>query len=993
MLRPTKCLLIVLLLLLTVQLKATPAGSYNIFYLNLSTGMPSNFVDDIYQDSDGFVWISTHNGGLLRYDGYSYASFGLNGNPMISLRSNFCHNVVEDHYHRLWAAFEEGVQAIDMTGGVEADLKATDDKVKKALDKAMNAACMSVYCDSKGCIWIIRFNEVVRIAFNADGTVSSVLTIEHNTKVPELGVADLDNDGSIYIGVNVRLTKISVKGNRLVATDLSKAYPQLTGTIIGSMVRWQGRTWFATNHGLYNSDRGNSGWHAGTPADALSHDVCTSLAVSADGKNLLIGTLCGVDVMDAGFHIVDRWTDKVAGGILSSPFVSIIRVLNGQTWIGTETGGVTQLVPRQLRVVNFVHDDANANTIAPGPVNSMYVAPNGDLWAGIVEGGLCLLRKGSNDFVHFTAANSSLPHNTVSVLTVDKSGNLWIGTWGGGVAEMPLQSAGDIRPLVAGDGYAIDLLFVGAMAYDPYNDGIWIGANAGLFFYDLRSHKVREPFPDCRNINGAIGSLVTRDGHLLMGCVPGMVSVDIKKGPDKRGIFSYKRYVKKLDHPSVGALDKLTCFCQARDGSLWIGSNGYGLYHVKGSLDDTLNIHNYISDDGLANNSIKGIVEDGHGMLWIATEHGLSRLNPAVGTFSNFTESDGLLSNQFYFNGAVKGTGDVIALGSDRGLTVLNGINASNVHRGHLRLTSLKIGSVFALPGSGYIDKEVGQASKITLHESDRDVRLEFSALNFTGNEQGAYAYRLKGYDDKWTPVPPGEHSASFSMLPAGSYTFEVRYSSPLGTESDETVAVDVVVRPYFWKSWWFITIVLVALAFAARWFYKRKLLRMREKEAEQLYRPLEAALKESDEPGELQERIKEILKRQENYRQSQRKNLEADRKEAAEAKSGEEAFADRLLKVMEKTYMNSELDVQTIAKALGMSRSELSKRIHEEWGLTTTQFVRDYRLDMARQILKDNVADRNITEIAYRVGFNDPKYFTRCFSQRFGVKPSQFKA
>ena len=65
MLRPTKCLLIVLLLLLTIQLKATTAGSYNIFYLNLSTGMPSNFVDDIYQDSDGFVWISTHNGGLL----------------------------------------------------------------------------------------------------------------------------------------------------------------------------------------------------------------------------------------------------------------------------------------------------------------------------------------------------------------------------------------------------------------------------------------------------------------------------------------------------------------------------------------------------------------------------------------------------------------------------------------------------------------------------------------------------------------------------------------------------------------------------------------------------------------------------------------------------------------------------------------------------------------------------------------------------------------
>jgi AraC-like DNA-binding protein len=75
------------------------------------------------------------------------------------------------------------------------------------------------------------------------------------------------------------------------------------------------------------------------------------------------------------------------------------------------------------------------------------------------------------------------------------------------------------------------------------------------------------------------------------------------------------------------------------------------------------------------------------------------------------------------------------------------------------------------------------------------------------------------------------------------------------------------------------------------------------------------------------------------------------------------------------------------------MSKSLLAKRIKEETGQSTTQFIRNYRLSVARDLILENYADRNITEIAYKVGFNDPKYFTRCFTSLYGTSPSTYKS
>ena len=162
----------------------------------------------------------------------------------------------------------------------------------------------------------------------------------------------------------------------------------------------------------------------------------------------------------------------------------------------------------------------------------------------------------------------------------------------------------------------------------------------------------------------------------------------------------------------------------------------------------------------------------------------------------------------------------------------------------------------------------------------------------------------------------------------------------------------------------------------------------VKRREAEQLYNPIRKVLEESEDPRQLQTRIQNILDNQERYKKSVTKSVEADREEVMKSTK---PFMERVMEIMENHYMDSEFGVQEFCDALGMSRSVASKHLNAEAGLPVGQFIRNYRLNMAKEMLSSKSGNRNITEIAYAVGFNDPKYFTRCFTKMFGTNPSSW--
>lgn len=957
---------------------------FNVSYLNMAAGMPNNFADDIFQDSYGFVWISTHGGGLVRYDGFNYMNFNL-GSSGISLRSNSCRNVYEDHFKRLWIAFEEGPQVLDLKTMQPVIPPCENEKVEAQLNKALKNLCTRMYCDAKGNVWMVSFNLLTRISFNEKGEVNRVLSISYPYKAPDLGLCDVYRNGTVVMCNNGVVSEFSVQNNRLAAKNISSMFLPLDYRYAGAVISYHGKIWLGTNRGLYNSAKQE--FHALGTVHSLQHEVVTSLAITEDDK-LLVGTLCGVDIIDDKTGTIEHWNCSSVNP-LSSNFVNSLLAKDGQIWVGTETGGITKLAPRQLQLEFFKHDAANPASLSPNAVNAMYAAPDGTLWVGTVEGGLNALAPDSRNFTHYTMANSGLPHNSVSTLAADNRGNLWIGTWGTGIAVMNLQQPGRIIPLVVDAKHQPFLNFAGVLVYDPINDGMWLGTNDGLFFYDLKRQQLIEPFRGCLNVRGCIGSLITRDGKLLMGCVQGMVEINLKSRIPGKGDFAVKYHQYKLDDPKSGVIDKILSFCLAKDGKIWLGSNGYGLYCYNYNKEGKTYVKSFTTNNGLANNTVKGIVEDNQGMLWIATDNGLSIFNPKTETFSNYSRKDGLLSSQFYFNGAIRDAKDKIYLGTDEGLMAVTGVNHAVHNAARLRFTELLVDNQPVFAGSDYLDDDISIAKRLCIHESDKSFTIFFSALNYGNDSQGVYLYRMKGYENDWVQLQPGQHSVRYSTLPAGSYQFEVKYIPSFDSDKEQVISVDIKVTPYFWKSWWFVSLMVIAFIAFLLYIYTSRLEKMREREVEELYRPIEAALKDSDEPGKLQSRIQMILENQKRYQDSQKKSIEADRKQVAEK---ERPFMDIVMEVMEKNYDNSEFGVQELADEMRMNRSVLSKMLNAEAGQPTAQFIRNYRLDIAKKMITENVANRNITEIAYRVGFNDPKYFTRCFTKQYGESPSSYK-
>ena len=977
-----------LIVALFITLSSFAQGSlpsrFNVSYLNMAAGMPNNFADDIFQDSYGFVWISTHGGGLVRYDGFNYMNFNL-GSSGISLRSNSCRNVYEDHFKRLWIAFEEGPQVLDLKTMQPVIPPCENEKVEAQLNKALKNLCTRMYCDAKGNVWMVSFNLLTRISFNEKGEVNRVLSISYPYNAPDLGLCDVYRNGTVVMCNNGVVSEFSVQNNRLVAKNISSMFLPLDYRYAGAVISYHGKIWLGTNRGLYNSAKQE--FHALGTVHSLQHEVVTSLAITEDDK-LLVGTLCGVDIIDDKTGTIEHWNCSSVNP-LSSNFVNSLLSKDGQIWVGTETGGITKLAPRQLQLEFFKHDAANPASLSPNAVNAMYAAPDGTLWVGTVEGGLNALAPGSRNFTHYTMANSGLPHNSVSTLAADNRGNLWIGTWGTGIAVMNLQQPGRIIPLVVDAKHQPFLNFAGVLVYDPINDGMWLGTNDGLFFYDLKRQQLIEPFKGCLNVRGCIGSLITRDGKLLMGCVQGMVEINLKSRIPGKGDFAVKYHQYKLDDPKSGVIDKILSFCLAKDGKIWLGSNGYGLYCYNYNKEGKTYVKSFTTNNGLANNTVKGIVEDNQGMLWIATDNGLSIFNPKTETFSSYSRKDGLLSSQFYFNGAIRDAKGKIYLGTDEGLMAVTGVNHAVHNSARLRFTELLVDNQPVFAGSDYLDDDISIAKRLCIHESDKSFTIFFSALNYGNDTQGVYLYRMKGYENDWVQLKPGQHSVRYSTLPAGSYQFEVKYIPSFDSDKEQVISVDIKVTPYFWKSWWFVSLMVIAFIAFLLYIYTSRLEKMREREVEELYRPIEAALKDSDEPGKLQSRIQMILENQKRYQDSQKKSIEADRKQVAEK---ERPFMDIVMEVMEKNYDNSEFGVQELANEMRMNRSVLSKMLNAEAGQPTAQFIRNYRLDIAKKMITENVANRNITEIAYRVGFNDPKYFTRCFTKQYGVSPSSYK-
>ncbi len=105
---------------------------------------------------------------------------------------------------------------------------------------------------------------------------------------------------------------------------------------------------------------------------------------------------------------------------------------------------------------------------------------------------------------------------------------------------------------------------------------------------------------------------------------------------------------------------------------------------------------------------------------------------------------------------------------------------------------------------------------------------------------------------------------------------------------------------------------------------------------------------------------------------------------------SMDQVLINKLNDVLEVNLENELFGVKELAEEIGLSRAQLHRKLHALTGKSTSQFIREFRLEKAMKMLQDNVA--TASEIAYRVGFNSPTYFNTCFREYYGYTPGEVK-
>jgi AraC-like DNA-binding protein len=113
------------------------------------------------------------------------------------------------------------------------------------------------------------------------------------------------------------------------------------------------------------------------------------------------------------------------------------------------------------------------------------------------------------------------------------------------------------------------------------------------------------------------------------------------------------------------------------------------------------------------------------------------------------------------------------------------------------------------------------------------------------------------------------------------------------------------------------------------------------------------------------------------------------ERLEQVKVKGNNDVLMDRIMKSVNANLNNPDYDVEMLTKDVGISRAQLHRKMKEITGISTSEFIRNLRLEQAARLIKERKI--NVTQVAYAVGFNNQTHFSTVFKKHYGMTPTEY--
>jgi serine phosphatase RsbU (regulator of sigma subunit) len=291
-------------------------------------------------------------------------------------------------------------------------------------------------------------------------------------------------------------------------------------------------------------------------------------------------------------------------------------------------------------------------------------------------------------------------------------------------------------------------------------------------------------------------------GNFWVGTWGGLTILDKEKK-------TYKRFLPNENDSTTISDDKIFALFVDSKGRFWIGTAG-GL-NLCNRADNTFRA--FRVKDGLPSDAIYGILEDNQGNLWLSTANGLSKFNPDKKIFKNYFSDDGLQSNQFKEHAYVRLKSGEMAFGGVNGVNIFNPQNIrDNTFVPPVVITDFRIfNQSVPISKRSILRQDISITKEITLSYSQSVISFDFAALNYEVPEKNQYAYMMEGFEQKWNYVQD-QKNATYTNLDPGEYIFKVKASNNDGVWNQKGTYLKIIIKPPFWKTWWFNTLCIIGL-------------------------------------------------------------------------------------------------------------------------------------------------------------------------------------
>ena len=747
---------------------------------NSDNQLSSNLATQVFQDSNGFIWIATRNG-LNIYDGYNFTVIRKTKEDNRGLSCNYINCITQDAQGHILLGTNNSLLLYN--GKSYANIPLLDSK-----NQPVSTYVTQVYRLKNNDIAVVTSGygimlkkEDAEVCYAMKGEVENLKFIHKILEDKQERLWIILESGKLYRADKKRKLTKQISGTEtLEAQDIQQDN--------------KGNIYLATkNDGVYLLKAGSTVF---TKIAGIGNLPIESIYVSRDQRLFIGCDGMGIFVYNpiTGFLQNNPLFSREVN-LAKSKVTSIIEDFTGNIWVSMLQKGVFMQSQAQYDFNYMGYRLGNRNVIGENSITSLCANQGNQVWVGTDKDGLYLfdLKTGS--------INSHLLSNTtVLALCKDQKGRTWVGTYTDGIGF--IDAGGSFHPFSLGIGNQAGIFDI---QEDPQGNVWFATMGEGLFRlspdgsikqwksqYGAGNNLKKNSIPN----DYLVKLSISKDGkRVFVATSVGLACYDQQKNSWtstfggvnclNKGCFSHCVYADSKNRVWFGTEDGAICYDPKK-----------GFAHPK--------IYN--TELGLSDNSAASIIEDYKGRIWIGTSCGLNQVDTEKGTINKYYSDNGLQSNEF--SDAAVCTlwgGKMLVMGGTGGI---NWFDTDKVKQhpwqAKVTISGLLVGNkpVYQDMESGIYtitDKGVYNSDKFSLSHEDNTFTIQLSTLTYNNVEQISYAYSINGED--WRTIQPGINELSFSHMPAGTYKFRVKaicngYETPVKEFS-------IIVHPAWYASIW----------------------------------------------------------------------------------------------------------------------------------------------------------------------------------------------